>query len=195
MVCARKLRTLLHGPAPARAARDHTARCLHALGASREDIDDATLAVSELAANAEEHAVGPIWLQIWEATGWAFVHVNDSAPHLRIDPPTTAAPTDLTLEQLDALGGDLDLDQHMASLLATCERRRGLGIVTALYGAHWGVSYGPESKVIWFALRLRADAPKAPTPIPSLPILAPLPISEQEDPTCRTPSASPTAYT
>lgn len=194
MDCARKLRTPLHGPEPARDARDHTARCLLMLGASREAIDDATLAVSELAANAQEHAVGPIWLQVWEALGWAFVHMNDSAPHLRIDPPTVT-PAELTLEELDTLEGDLDLDQHMASLMATCERRRGLGIVTALYGAHWGISYGPASKAVWFALRLRADAPKAPSVLPSLPILAPLPISEQEEPACRTPSTSPTAYT
>lgn len=181
MTCTRALWAPITSASQARA---HARSCLPTLGASAELTDDAVLAVSELAANAHEHATGPVWMQIWTALGWAFIHVNDSSPRARVQlPRPSRVAREWSLEDIDALDGDLSTDQATASALGLAERSRGLGIVATLSDGCCGVTYGAHCKAVWFALRLHRLAPKA----PPLPDSAPILVTPQTAPTTKAP--------
>lgn len=187
MTCTRVLCEPIDLPSQ---ARDHTRSCLTSLGAGTELTDDAVLAVSELAANAHEHATGPVWMQIWTALGWAFVHVNDSSPHARVRlPRLSELNREWTLDGIDALEGDLSTDQSASSRLGLAERSRGLGIVATLSAGCYGVAYGAECKAVWFALRLHHLAPKA----PPLPASAPILVTPKNALIMKAPPCSPSS--
>ncbi|MDT0394832.1 MULTISPECIES: ATP-binding protein [Streptomyces] len=87
--------------------------------------DDARLLVSELLANAVQHAQGPVTLHLCRTAAELTVEVGDGSPHL---PEPRRAGEDE-------------------------ESGRGLNLVRVLADS-WGVRPTDEGKTIWFTLRL-----------------------------------------
>ncbi|GAU71109.1 putative anti-sigma factor [Streptomyces sp. NBRC 110611] len=120
-------------------------RCaLDQLGYTGDAPDDAVLAVSELVANALEHAPGPYEVRLrWAAAG-LICEVMDG------DPCIPAIPSLLSVGLFepapDKRGGGLD-----ALLEVLSERGRGLQIVHQLTSGAWGFSTerGKRTKVAW----------------------------------------------
>ncbi|MET7511891.1 ATP-binding protein [Streptomyces sp. NPDC005480] len=128
-----------NAPAQARAALRGV---LGQLGLSGEAISDAVLAVSELVANATEHAPGPYEMRLRLAAAEFVCEIEDADPRV---PEIPAFPSDAAFA-LDPgrRGGGLDA---LLSLLA--ERGRGLSIVHELTQGAWGFRCTHNTKIAW----------------------------------------------
>ncbi|MDG4856775.1 ATP-binding protein [Streptomyces sp. T-3] len=126
-------------------ARAELRRVLGLLGLNGEAVSDAVLAVSELVANATEHAPGPYELRLRRTAGECICEVEDGDPRLPVVPafPATAPFT----PDPEARGGGLDA---LVDLLS--ERGRGLHIVDELTAGAWGFRCTRTSKIAWVAL-------------------------------------------
>ncbi|UGQ12020.1 ATP-binding protein [Yinghuangia sp. ASG 101] len=120
-------------PAAAAIARRRLGDHLAELGVS-ELIDDGRLLVSELVANALEHATGAISLRILRSDEGAHCEVVDGGPY-RHAPPGQAPPAG---------------PRHAAE--DASESGRGLLLVAALAAA-WGIEPRGAGKAVWFDLR------------------------------------------
>ncbi|HEX8005213.1 MAG TPA: SpoIIE family protein phosphatase [Trebonia sp.] len=111
--------------------------------------DDAVLLVSELVANAVQHAGTDLEVTCKLAGGALEVAVTDRHPARALpDPPLAGGP--------GSAGG----------LLTDPERRRGLMLPSALASA-WGVTYTGSAKTVWFRLCLPSAAePASEVPVP-----------------------------
>lgn len=109
-----------------REARELVRDLLHRWG-FRDLVDDATLIVSELVANAVEHTGSLCAMVVNRAEGSIRIEVRDDAPAYRALGPTARG-----------IGSD-------------AERGRGLMIVSAL-AADWGVDADEKSKSVWVQL-------------------------------------------
>lgn len=125
--CERRSAMRLAGLArPAAAARRRTRVELAAWGLSASLVDTAELVVAELAANAEQHAAGPLELRLaLYPCGVLLVGIRDADTRPTETHPPAPAP--------DAESG------------------RGLDIVAALAQAH-GITYAPDHKYVWATL-------------------------------------------
>ncbi|MFE0178020.1 ATP-binding protein [Streptomyces sp. NPDC059002] len=135
----------LDGAACARTAL----RCaLDQLGLDGEGIGDAMLTVSELVANASEHAPGPYELRIRRTAAGLICEVEDGDPRIPEIPPVPATGP-YGLPRPEGCGGGLD-----ALLELLSERGRGLHVVEQLTQGAWGFRSDPDAgvKVAWFAL-------------------------------------------
>ncbi|MFD4644789.1 ATP-binding protein [Streptomyces sp. NPDC058441] len=123
-------------------ARAALRRTLGQLGLRGEAISDAVLAVSELVANATEHAPGPYEMRLWITATDYICEIEDRDPQVPeipafpSDPPFAPAP--------EGRGGGLDA---LLELLA--ERGRGLSIVNELTRGAWGFTCTRTTKVAW----------------------------------------------
>ncbi|MEV0093706.1 ATP-binding protein [Streptomyces sp. NPDC050738] len=133
------------GPARARAAL----RCaLDRLGYDGEVMSDAVLAVSELIANATEHAVGPYEMRVRRTTGAVICEIEDHDPRIPTMPDFPAAAPFTPVEE--DRGGGLDA---LVALLS--ERGRGFHIVHELSHGAWGFTRrSAATKFSWLALPL-----------------------------------------
>jgi serine phosphatase RsbU (regulator of sigma subunit)/anti-sigma regulatory factor (Ser/Thr protein kinase) len=123
--------------ASASAARRFVRDALRGWGAA-EAVDDAVLLTSELVTNAVIHAGTPVEV-ICQLAGTAIqVDVVDGAPAQKL--PAT--------------------DQTMVGDWARTNGR-GLLLPSELAGT-WGVTYGTETKTVWFRLELRSSVPAGP---------------------------------
>lgn len=129
-------------PAQARAAL----RCaLDQLGFEGEVISDAVLAVSELVANAIEHAVGPYEMRLRRTAAEVICEVEDHDPRMPTIPEfREEAPFSPTEGDR---GGGLEA---LSALLS--ERGRGLRIVHELTKGAWGFRSRKGTKTAWLAL-------------------------------------------
>ncbi|MER6062421.1 ATP-binding protein [Streptomyces sp. NPDC001792] len=130
--------------APARARA--TLRCaLDQLGFDEAVISEAVLAMSELVANAAEHAVGPYEMRLRRIAAGVICEVEDHDPRIPEVPafPATApyAPAE------ENRGGGLEV---LCTLLS--ERGRGLHIVHELTKGAWGFCSSKRTKMAWFVL-------------------------------------------
>lgn len=122
-------------------------RALAELGYEGATISDAVLAVSELVANATEHAVGPYEMRLRCTAAEVICDVEDGDPRIPEIPEFPAvAPYEPAEEDR---GGGLD-----ALCALWSERGRGLHIVQELTKGAWGVTCGRNMKVAWVALPL-----------------------------------------
>lgn len=131
-------------PNPAAEARAALRRVLGALGMDGDAVSDVTLAVSELVANAAEHACGPYEVRL-RCTADEFVcEVRDGDPTI---PEVPARPVAASFEPDPELrGGGLEA---LCELLG--ERGRGLHIVHQLTRGAWGFKVSDTSKAAWVA--------------------------------------------
>ncbi|MGW1170880.1 ATP-binding protein [Streptomyces sp. NPDC002550] len=130
--------------APARARA--TLRCaLDQLGFDEAVISDAVLAVSELVANAAEHAVGPYEMRLRRTAAEVICEVEDHDPQVPEIPAFPTGSPYLAAEK--NRGGGLDA---LCALLS--ERGRGLYIVHELTNGAWGFSKQSSTKTAWFTL-------------------------------------------
>lgn len=128
-------------PANARAA---LRRALDVLGVSGEDTCDAVLAVSELVANATEHAPGPYQMRLRRTAAEYICEIEDGDPQIPTIPAfPVAAPF---APNPEGRGGGLD-----ALLEVLSERGRGLHIVDELTCGAWGFKRTDTSKMAWAA--------------------------------------------
>ncbi|KOV68356.1 hypothetical protein ADL00_14160 [Streptomyces sp. AS58] len=110
------------------------------LGLSGNVISDGVLAVSELVANAHEHACGPYEVHLRSAAGRYICEIHDGDPLL---------PTGLYLGA--TLSPDAEPDDGASGLLA--ERGRGLRIVNELAQGQWGFHVTEcGAKAAWIVL-------------------------------------------
>ncbi|WP_053758476.1 ATP-binding protein [Streptomyces sp. AS58] len=115
-------------------------RVLKDLGLSGNVISDGVLAVSELVANAHEHACGPYEVHLRSAAGRYICEIHDGDPLL---------PTGLYLGA--TLSPDAEPDDGASGLLA--ERGRGLRIVNELAQGQWGFHVTEcGAKAAWIVL-------------------------------------------
>jgi anti-sigma regulatory factor (Ser/Thr protein kinase) len=136
-------------PEPAALARAVLRRALVRLGLPDEAVDDAVLGVSELVANACEHAIGPYELRLRETVAEIICEVRDGDPRIpRIPHRPVVAPFAPNSEDR---GGGLDALQAVLS-----ERGRGLQIIEYLSGGCWGFKAAPpHGKIAWLAIPLQ----------------------------------------
>lgn len=126
-------------------ARTALSCALDQLGYDGETIQDAALAVSELVANAVEHAVGPYELRLRATAESVVCEVEDHDP--RVPKVLPLQPVALYEPAEEHRGSGLDA---LASVLA--ERGRGLGIVHVLTQGAWGFRVSGNTKIAWLAL-------------------------------------------
>ncbi|WP_327393158.1 ATP-binding protein [Streptomyces sp. NBC_01186] len=133
---------------PTAAARAALRDALGGLGVVREVRTDAELALSELVANATEHACGPYEVRR-RRTGTEWIcEVQDSDPAIPDLPSFPVAAPFPAREEHRGAG----LDALVAVL---SERGRGLRIVNELTGGAWGFRrVGVAGKAVWFAIPL-----------------------------------------
>ncbi|MER8154370.1 ATP-binding protein [Streptomyces sp. NPDC094472] len=135
--------------APAR-ARAVLGYALSGLGYDGESVSDAVLAVSELVANAIEHAVGPYELCLHRTALDVICEVVDHDPRIPEIPPFAVGALFPPVE--GDRGGGLEA---LCALLS--ERGRGLHIVHELTGGAWGFRRLLGAKAAWIALPLPAS--------------------------------------
>jgi anti-sigma regulatory factor (Ser/Thr protein kinase) len=136
-------------PAQARVAL----RCaLDQLGFDEELIEDAVLAVSELATNAIEHAAGPYEMRLLRKGAEVFCEVEDHDP--RIPEVPTFPDTSPYFPVAENRGGGTEA---LCALLS--ERGRGLHIVHELTKGAWGFRSQGEAKSTWFRISASAWPP------------------------------------
>ncbi|MGW4492695.1 ATP-binding protein [Streptomyces sp. NPDC004376] len=114
-----------HTNNPTGEARAVLRRVLKDLGLSSDVISDGILVVSELVANAHEHACGPYEVHLRSAAGRYICEIHDGDPLLPVD-LYAAASSQVEVASVEAATGPLD------------ERGRGLCIVNALARGQWG---------------------------------------------------------
>jgi anti-sigma regulatory factor (Ser/Thr protein kinase) len=130
-------------PAHARAA---LRRALDQLGYDGEVISDAVLAVSELVANATEHAVGPYEMRLCRTAAEVICEVEDNDPRIPAIPAFPATRPYAPAEE--GRGGGLEA---LCALLS--ERGRGLHIVHELTKGAWGFTTETSTtKTAWMAI-------------------------------------------
>ncbi|MEW2219518.1 ATP-binding protein [Streptomyces sp. NPDC006990] len=130
---------------PAAEARLALGDALIRFGIEEEARQDAELALSELVANAAEHACGPYEVRLQRIlSGWVCeVQDGDSRlPELPQLPPGPLFPP-----EEESRGGGLD---SLLSLLG--ERGRGLQVIHQLTGGRWGFCRTGATKVAWFVV-------------------------------------------
>ncbi|MEV8015281.1 ATP-binding protein [Streptomyces sp. NPDC086554] len=115
------------------------------LEVSGEIAQDAVLAVSELVANAAEHACGPYSVCLRSTPQELICEVHDGSHQMpAMEPSASSVPFEP--EEADR-GGGLDALCEVLS-----ERGRGLGIVNYLSRGSWGVRRTSVGKCIWVAV-------------------------------------------
>ncbi|MFC7305132.1 ATP-binding protein [Streptomyces monticola] len=128
-------------------ARAVVRRSLLRLGCTEDTVDDAVLAVSELIANACEHAIGPYELRVRLASKEIICEVRDGDPCI---PDIPAFPSTAPFSPAEeARGGGLE-----ALCAVLTERGRGLHIVHELTRGAWGMERVRGGKSAWLALPL-----------------------------------------
>ncbi|MFE2559198.1 ATP-binding protein [Streptomyces sp. NPDC059352] len=132
---------------PTGEARAVLRRVLMDLGLSGDVISDGVLAVSELVANAHEHACGPYEVHVRSAAGRYVCEIHDGDPLL---------PTGLYLGATPS--PDVEPTEGAGGLLV--ERGRGLRIVNELARGQWGFHVTERgAKAAWITLAtVQADA-------------------------------------
>ncbi|MDQ1006671.1 anti-sigma regulatory factor (Ser/Thr protein kinase) [Streptomyces sp. V4I23] len=131
---------------PTGEARAVLRRVLKDLGLSGDTISDGALAVSELVANAHEHACGPYEMHLRLVGGRYVCEIHDGEPLLPADLYVAAVPS-ADAEPAEGAGG----------LLA--ERGRGLPIVNELARGQWGFLVTEcGTKAAWVVLATRSAA-------------------------------------
>ncbi|WP_329462072.1 ATP-binding protein [Streptomyces sp. NBC_01431] len=134
-------------PSPTTRARAALRCALDQLGYEGEVISDAVLAVSELVANATEHAVGPYEMRLRSTAAEVICEIWDCDPRVPELPAFPAAAPFAPVEE--GRGGGLDA---LCALLS--ERGRGLLIVNELTKGAWGFRREARSKAAWLAIPL-----------------------------------------
>ncbi|MEU5839378.1 ATP-binding protein [Streptomyces diacarni] len=130
---------------PTAGARRALDEALTRLGVEEEVREDAQLALSELVANAAEHARGPYEVRLQRVlSGWV-CEVGDGDPQLPELPQLPPSP--LFPPEEEGCGGGLD-----ALLSVLEERGRGLQVVHQLTGGGWGFYRAGSTKVAWFVV-------------------------------------------
>jgi anti-sigma regulatory factor (Ser/Thr protein kinase) len=131
-----------NAPARARVAL----RCtLEQLGYDCDVICEAVLAVSELVANATEHAVGPYEMRLRRTATEVICEVEDHDPHI---PTIPVFPAEALFSPAEKdRGGGLEV---LYALLS--DRGRGLHIVNELTKGVWGFRSLRGRKTAWLAL-------------------------------------------
>ncbi|MFC9612287.1 ATP-binding protein [Streptomyces sp. NPDC056938] len=138
-------------PNPSAQVRAVLRRILDQLGLSGEAIGEAVLAVSELVANATEHAPGPYEMRLRLTAAEYICEIEDRDPHV---PEIPAFPSGAPFApDPEGRGGGLDA---LLDLLA--ERGRGLSIVNELTRGAWGFTCTRTTKVAW--ARFPANVPR-----------------------------------
>lgn len=131
--------------APVAAARDALGSALAAVGVQGEAQEDAELIVSELVANANEHACGPYEVILrWARNNWVCEVMDQDT---QIPQFTSLWSADPFIATEDRRGGGLDA---LVALLT--ERGRGLPIVDYLAQGAWGYRRSGEVKIAWFVV-------------------------------------------
>ncbi|WP_307842322.1 ATP-binding protein [Streptomyces sp. RK75] len=130
---------------PAAGARLALGKALAHLGVEEETREDAELVVSELVANAGEHACGPYEVRLQRILSAWVCEVQDGDPELPQLPQLPLNP--LFSPEEGSRGGGLD---SLLSLLG--ERGRGLQVVHQLTGGGWGFCRTGATKVAWFVV-------------------------------------------
>ncbi|MBW1597943.1 ATP-binding protein [Streptomyces sp. JJ38] len=123
-------------------------RCvLRDLGLPSDVISDGALAVSELVANAHEHACGPYEVRMRSAAGRYICEIHDGDPML---------PTHLytaCVSPWQGRTGERALDEPLI------ERGRGLRIVHELAKGQWGFRFTEQgTKAAWIVLAMASSA-------------------------------------
>ncbi|MDK1348289.1 ATP-binding protein [Streptomyces sp. 378] len=125
---------------PTGEARAVLRRVLKDLGLSGDVISDGVLAVSELVANAHEHACGPYEVHLRSVAGRYICEIHDGNPLL---------PTDLYLAAVPS--PEATASEIVSGLLT--ERGRGLHIVNELTQGQWGFQVtNCGTKAAWVVL-------------------------------------------
>ncbi|MFF2811837.1 ATP-binding protein [Streptomyces sp. NPDC058000] len=137
------------GDTPHVVSRARTAlRCaLDQLGYGGEEVEDAVLAISELVANALEHAPGPYEMRLRRVTAGMVCEVVDRDPRI---PRIPVMPAGMPFAPGPEMrGGGLD-----ALLEVLSERGRGLHIVHQLTSGRWGFMARTREgmKVAWMLI-------------------------------------------
>ncbi|WP_406133234.1 ATP-binding protein [Streptomyces zaomyceticus] len=132
---------------PTGEARAVLRRVLKDLGLSGDVISDGVLAVSELVANAHEHACGPYEVHVRSAAGRYVCEIHDGDPLL---------PTGLYLGATTS--PDVEPTEGADRLLV--ERGRGLRIVNELAQGQWGFHVTERgAKAAWIVLATALEDP------------------------------------
>ncbi|MFG2268266.1 ATP-binding protein [Streptomyces chartreusis] len=130
--------------APTGSARAALRRALASLNLHEDGASDAILAVSELVANATEHAPGPYELELRRTTRHLLCEVRDRDPRI---PEVAEFRPEAPTEPSEPAG------RPGAVEAALRERGRGLLIVDELTGGAWGFRVpGDGTKVAWIAI-------------------------------------------
>ncbi|MDI5974037.1 ATP-binding protein [Streptomyces sp. SL13] len=133
---------------PAAEARALLCRRLVEWGCAGDGISDLVLAVSELVANATEHATGPYEVWLRREISMVVCEVHDQDPHVPVLPVHPAG--SLFAPDSRHRGGGLE-----GLLAVASERGRGLQIVDHLSEGCWGFRLsGDGKKVAWVKVRL-----------------------------------------
>lgn len=130
---------------PTAEARRAFSEALAALGIEDEALDDAQLALSELVANADQHACGPYEVRL-RATAHMWVCEVADGDACVLPLPARLADVSFAAEETHR-GVEAEA---VVDLLA--ESGRGLRIVDCLTGGAWGVRTTETAKVVWFAI-------------------------------------------
>ena len=120
---------------------------LEALGLTQETVDDVVLAVSEIAANATEHAQGPYELRLRTSRGFLIVEVHDRSRQLPVLSGAGAAPEPVPAPELL---------QRLGTLInELSERGRGLDLVHTLVHGRLSARRTPNGKVVAVAVPMQ----------------------------------------
>lgn len=131
---------------PVAGARALLGEVLTAVGVEGEAREDAQLALSELVANAAEHAQGPYEVRLRMTTeAWVCEVADGDARLPRLPESPSSVGCDPEVAGSGGRGEESSLD-----LLE--ERGRGLQIVDYLTRGAWGVRVVRAEKVVWFAI-------------------------------------------
>lgn len=136
-------------PGAAAMARATLRRALDRMGLASEVISDTVLAVSELVANATEHACGPYELALRRTEAELICEIHDGDPRI---PEVPEAPAESAYPPAahGSAAGPTDMDVLCAVL---AERGRGLRIVEHLSKGSWGFRLpGDGRKVAWVSM-------------------------------------------
>ena len=129
---------------PAAYARECLLAVLGEFALPRETVEDLVLAVSELAANASQHAPGPYELRVRSGAGELIVEVHDRGQDMPAIPLQLGSPqpvpADTTGQRLDDLIAQLS------------ERGRGLALVHSLMSGCLSARRTPTGKAVWVAV-------------------------------------------
>lgn len=147
-----------HAVNPTGEARAVLRRILKDMGLDGEIISDGVLAVSELVANAHEHACGPYEMHLRSAMGRYICEIHDGDPTLPASLYAAAVPAWATTSSEGCPDGP-----DSRSGLYT-ERGRGLRIVHELTKGQWGFRFTKDgTKAAWILLAAAIAVPHCAT--------------------------------